>query len=71
MSWISAVIAIFKGLPVIRDLIEIFTGWVSGIKKWWQKRKYEKKQRRLDEAYTKAKKEKNTEDLQKEIEELL
>ena len=71
MSWLSAIVAVFKGLPVIRDLVEIFTGWVSKFQAWRTKRKFDKKRRRIDEALEKAEKTNNTEDLQKEIEELL
>lgn len=68
MEWI---LAILKGLPIIRDLIEILTGWVSGVKKWWNQRQFEKRRRRIDEAVQKAESESNTEDLQKELEDLL
>jgi len=71
MEIIGAIVAVFKGLPVIKDIIEMFTGWFSKFAAWRKRLKFEKKRRRLDEAYIKAKKEKNTEDLQKEIEELL
>jgi len=71
MTWISAIIAVFKGLPIIRDMFKMFGEWGTKFSAWNKKRKFKKRRRNLDEAYTKAKKTKNTEDLQDELEKLL
>lgn len=64
MTYINAIIGFIKALPIIKD-------FVVGIQRWYKAVRRDRADNDFDEALDTAAKTKNTEDLQKELGDVL